>query len=167
MQGLEQLATTSASCLFLTFHHSLVADPTSGTVADVRQRYNRIFPVDTDFDGFSPFHPAIGFHALVNQGWSPHDTRWADHRPSSQDHISSACRMVGVAQLGYQQTQNRKVPRWTLRFALYSLSLNPPPPVSAIANCVKIAAIDLGCDILDITPWDEGYVFGFYGYSRF
>ena len=165
MQGSEQLATTSASCLFLTFHHLLVTNPTSGIVADIRRRYERIFPINTNFDGLPPFHPVIGFHALVNQGWSPRNTRWADCRPSSQEHILFARHMVAVARLGHRRTQNRKVPRWTLRSALYSFSLDPPPPASIIADCLKIAAIDLGCDLLDITPWDEGYVFGFHGYS--
>ena len=165
MQGSEQLATTSASCLFLTFHHLLVTDPTSATIADIRRHYDRIFPVDTNFDGFSPLHPVIGFHLLVNQHWSPPDTQWADHRPSSQDHISSAHCMVRVARWGYQQTQNREAPSSTLYFALYSLSLDPPPPASIIADCLTIAAIDLGCDLLDMASWDEGYVFGFHGYS--
>ena len=165
IQGSEQLATTSASCLFLTFHHLLVIDPTSDTIADIHRRYDRIFPRNTDFDGFSPFHPVIGFHALVNQGWNPRNTQWADYRPSGQDHISSARRMVGVARLGYQRTQNRKIPRWTLRFALYSLSLDSPPPVSVVADCLIIAAIDLGCNLLDMESWDEGYVFEFHGYS--
>ena len=165
MQGSEQLATMSASCLFLTFHHLLVTDPTSDTVTDIRRRYDRIFPIDADFDGLPPFHPVIGVHALVNQGWSPRHTRWADNRISSQDDTLSARRMVGVARLGHQQMLSNKVPRWTLRFTLYSLSLDPPPPASIIADCLTIAAIDLGCDLSDIAPWDEGYVFGFHGYS--
>ena len=165
MQGSEQLATTSASCLFLTFHHLLVIDPTSDTIADIRRCYDGIFPVNTNFDGFSPFHPVIAIHAVVNQGWSPRNIRWADHRPSSQDYTSSARRMVRVARLEYQWTQNREVPHWILRFALYSLSLDPPPPASIIADCLTIAAIDLGCDLLDMASWDEGYVFEFYGYS--
>ena len=165
MQGSEQLAITSASCLFLTFHHLLVTDPTSSTIADIRRRYDRIFPRNTDFDGFPPLHPVIGFHALINQGWSPRNTQWADHILSSQDRVSSARRIVEVLRLGYQQTQDRKVPRWTLRFTLYSLSLDPPPPVSVIADCLTIAAIDLGCDLLNMASWDEGYVFGFHRYS--
>ena len=165
MQGSEQLATTSASCLLLTFHHLSVTDPTSATIADIRRRYDRIFPVNTNFDGFSPLHPVIGFHVLVNQHWSSRNTQWADHRPPSQDHISSAHRMVGVARQGYHQTQNREVPPSTLHFALCSLSLDPLPSASIIADCLTIAAIDLGCDLLDMASWDEGYVFEFHGYS--
>ena len=165
MQGSEQLATTSASCLSLTFHHLLVTNPTSDTIADICRRYDGIFPVNTNFDGFSPLHPVIEFHALVNHDWFPRSTQWADHRPSSQDHISSARRIVGVARLGNQQTQNREVPPLTLLFALDSLSLDPLPPASVIADCLTIAAIDLGCDLLDMASWDEGYVFEFHGYS--
>ena len=164
MKGSEQLATTSASCLFLTFHHLLVIDPTSDTIADIRRCYDGTFPVNTNFDGFSPFHPVIAMHALVNQGWNPRNIRWADHRPSSQDHTSSARRMVRVARLEYQRTQNREVPHWILRFALYSLSLDPPL-ASIIADCLTVAAIGLGCDRLDVASWDEGYVFEFHGYS--
>ena len=167
MQGSEQLATMSASCLFLTLHHLSVADPNSDTVADIRRRYNRIFPVTTDFNRLPPFHPVIGIHALVNQGWSPPDTRWADYRPSSQDHISSARCMVGVARLGYQRTQNREVPDLALHFALHSLSLDPLPPASVVANCLTIASIDLGCDLLNIASLSEGYVFGFHEHSWF
>ena len=165
MQGSEQLATMSASCLFLTFHHLLFTDPTSGTVADIRRRYDRILPINTDFDGLPPFHPVIGIHALVNQHWSPRNTRWADCRPSSQEHILSARHMVRVARLGHQRMQNRKVPRWTLRSALYSLSLDPLPPASIIADSLTIAAIDLGCGLSDTASCDKGYVFGFHGYS--
>ena len=47
----------------------------------------------------------------------------------------------------YWRTRCQKVPRWTLRFALHSLSLYPMPPTSAIADCLSIIAIDLGCDV--------------------
>ena len=40
-----------------------------------------------------------------------------------------------------------KVPRWLLRFALHSLSQDPPPPVPVITASLSIIAIDLGCDI--------------------
>ena len=167
MQGSEQLATVSASCLSLTFHHLSITDPASSTLADVCRRYIRVFPRRTDFNSLPPFHPANWIHALVNEGWSPRSTQWADHRLSSQDLVLSTRHMIGVSQLGYRQTQNRKIPRWTLRFALYSLSLDPPPPASVIANCLTIVAIDLGCNLLDIASWYEGYVFGFHGYSWF
>ena len=57
--------------------------------------------------------------------------------------------MVEAAQVEYQQTQHRKVLRWILRFALESLSLNPLPPTSVIADCLSIIAIDLGCNVSD------------------
>ena len=51
--------------------------------------------------------------------------------------------------MGYQQVRREKVPRWTLRFALDSLSMDPPPPPSVVANCLKIIAIDLDCNAPD------------------
>ena len=166
LQGSERLATVSASCLFLTFHHLLVTDPTSGVLADVRRRYDRAFPLGTDFNNLPPFHPLIGVHALVNQPWTPRHIRSVDFRPSSQELVAFVHNMVKIAQMGYQRTQNRKVPRWTLYFALYSLSLNPLPPTSVIFDCLTIIAIDLGCDISSITSWDDRYLFVLYGYPQ-
>ena len=65
-QGLEQLATASAMCLLRTFSHLSVVYPISGVLGDVRQRYNRVFPLGTDFKGF-PFYYTLGaIHRLLN-----------------------------------------------------------------------------------------------------
>jgi hypothetical protein len=65
--------------------------------------------------------------------------------------------MVEAAQAEYERTQQRKTPRWILRFALDSLSLDPPP-TSVVADCLEIIAIDLGCDVSNITTLDERYI---------
>ena len=65
--------------------------------------------------------------------------------------------MAEGAWVEYQQAKHRKVPRWFLRFALHSLSLDPPPPASVVADCLSIIATDLDCDVSDpgFTTSDE------------
>ena len=156
VQGLEQLATFSSRFLFQTLRHFCITDPTSNTLEDLRRRYNKVFSSGwADLKDLPFRYTMIGVHILVTQhpkppGWFK---RWKDDRPSAQEHIQLAWCIAEVAQLGYRQTQHEKVPRWTLRFALDSLSMDPPPPPSVVADCLKIIAIDLGCDISNImTP---------------
>ena len=51
-----------------------------------------------------------------------------------------------------------KVPRWIIRFALHSLSLDPLPPTAVIVDCLSIVATDLGCDALVISASNERWV---------
>jgi hypothetical protein len=147
MQGLEELAAVSAMCFLRTFHHLSVMNPTSNVLEDVRQRYHKVFYHWTDFSGL-PFHCTMTrIKSLANQPWNPHDAQWDAWRPSTQEWISFTRGMAEIAQVKYQQPQHRKAPRWILRFALHSLSLEPLPPVSAVADCLSIIAIDLGCDV--------------------
>ena len=158
MEGLEQLATVSLGCFFRTFHHLSVIDPNSGVLVDLRRRYDRVFPFETDFRGL-PFYLTIRkIHALAKKRWNPCNSQWDDYTPSNQEHISFARQMVEVAQMEYQLMDHRKVPRWILRFALYSLSLDPPSPPSVVADCLKIVAVDLDCDISSITNSDDRWV---------
>ena len=58
----------------------------------------------------------------------------------------------------YEEKRPKKVPRWILRFAHHLLSQEPLPPASAVANCLTIIAMDLGCTgPSEINP-DERYV---------
>ena len=66
--------------------------------------------------------------------------------------------MAKTARVEYQRTWCTKVPRWTLRFVLYSLSLDPPPPPSAIANYLEIIALELDCNLSSDTPLTEMYL---------
>jgi len=147
MQGLEQLAVVSAMCFLRTFHQLSVANPGSSVLKDVRKRYNRIFHLDTDFEGLPFYYTITKIHALANTLWNPRHIRWDDCTPSTQEHISFTRSVVEVAQVLYRRTRHRKIPRWTLRFALHSLSMDPIPPTSAIADCLSIIAIDLGCEV--------------------
>jgi hypothetical protein len=147
MQGLEELAAVSAMCFLRTFHHLSVMDPTSNIFEDVRQRYRKVFPYWADFRGL-PFHCTMTkIKSLANQRWNPRDAQWDSWSPSTQEWISFTRGMAEITQVKYQQPQYRKAPRWVLRFALHSLSLEPLPPTSAVADCLSIIAIDLGCDV--------------------
>jgi hypothetical protein len=150
VQGLDQLATVSAGCFFRTFHRLSVTDPTSNVLKNLRNHYNRVFPFTTDFRDLPFRHTMIMVHALVTQRWGPRYIGWDDDRPSNQEHVSFARHMVEAAQAGYLQARSMEVPHWILHFVLDSLSLDPPPPVSVIADCLTITAIDLGCDVSNI-----------------
>ena len=116
----------------------------------------RVFPSDTDFRGLPFYHPT---RKIIGEHWNSRNYQWDDYRPSDQEFILFARGMVGAAQEEYQQREDdKKVPRWILRFALHSLSLDPPPPPSVIADALVIAAIDLDCDGSDIMALDEGCV---------
>ena len=159
VQGLRQLTAPSAGFFLRTLHHFSSTAPTSNTLADLRRRYNRVFPSDwVNFRDLPACHTLIAAHLLVNPLCAP-PRRWRcwdENRPSAQEHIQLAWAITGAAQAGYQR--RTKVPRWTLRFVLDSLSLDPPPPPSVIADCLKIIAIDLGCDISNVTTPDKRYV---------
>jgi len=69
--------------------------------------------------------------------------------------------LTELAQSEYRRRDSRKkVPRWILSFTMQSLSQNPPLPTSAIADCLLIIVIDLGCVISSAgtTALDEWYV---------
>ena len=154
-QGSEQLATLSISCFFRTFHHLSVADPNSSVLKEFRKFYNTIFPLDIGFRGLPFHHTMTMIHILVKQRLSPEPAEWDNEGLSTQELIPLAWYMSKAAQVGYQETRPRKVPRWILRFSLGFLSLDPPPPPSVVAHCLGITAIDLDCDISNITIKNE------------
>ncbi|KAF9780471.1 hypothetical protein BJ322DRAFT_1112471 [Thelephora terrestris] len=152
VQGKEQLGIASARCFLRSFHHLLVTNEASSALADLRQRYNRVFSLDPNSMGLLLHHATTKIHALVSQDPNPPKVRWDNYRPPRQEHIAFTRHMVEAAKLGYQQ-RHRKVPRWILRFALHSLSLDPPD--SVVADCLTIAAIDLGCQVSNISAPKE------------
>ena len=158
IQGSEELATLSARCFSQTFHHLSVIHPTPSALADLNRRYGQIFPPDTNFQGLPFYHIMQGIHAFfhpTSRRWF----KWWNYRPSNQDLIQFTRHMVQVAtQERHQEMDNRKVPRWILRFALHSLSLNPSPPPSVIAGCLSIIAIDLDLDPSSVPILDERYI---------
>ena len=158
MRGLEKLATLSAKCFFQTLRHLSATHPGSSVLEELHRRYRQTFPFETDFRGLPFYHTITNIHALVHQYWNPRDQKWTDYLPSDQELIPFARHMVDAAQAEYRQTQNKRVPRWILRFALHFLSLNPPSPVPVIADCLTIIAIALDLDPSGVPVPDERYV---------
>ena len=157
MQGLEQLAAVSAMCFLRTLHHLFVMDPDSSVLEDVCRRYLMVFPFEPDFTGLPFYYTMIKIHSLANQSWDPRTIRWDDHEPSTQECISFTRGVAETAQVEYQRLEPQKVPRWILRFAHHSLSLDPVTPMSVVADCLSIVAIDLGCEVSNtgFTTLDE------------
>ena len=160
VKGMEQLATTAAAGFLRISYQFLATDPASSAVADLRRDYRKNFKLSprANFRGVPFRYTMIAIHALVNEDWNLRHISWDGDRPPIPEHALLTRYIVKAAREGFLQSPRRKVPRWTLRFALYSLSLDPQPPAFVIANCLKIVAIDLGCDIPDGLAWIEGYV---------
>jgi len=146
-QVLEQLATASAMCFFNTVSHLLVTNPTSSVLEDVPQHYLEIFPAQINFHGPQSYHTVNAARCLL--------IRWRGRRSFFWSVV--AHNLAKVARFRYQSTQRAKVPRLILRFALHSLSLDPPPSISIATDSLSIIAIDLVCDMSDIrtTTLDE------------
>jgi len=147
MQGLEQLTTVSALCLFCTLSHLWVMDSTSSALGDVRHRYSKIFPANVSFHGHQFSHTMNAIHKVFIQSVKHQHFTWGHYKPPGDEHTLVAHALLKLAQFKYQTTGQVKVSRLILRFALHSLSLDPLPPAPVIADCLSIIAIDLDCDI--------------------
>ena len=155
-EGLEQLAAVSAGCFCRTFYRLTATDPTSNILEDMRRRYRRVFPDGIDFTGLPSRPSMIMIDALIRRDWGRHPI-WRDgERPSDPEHIAFAQDIAEIAQAEFRR--EREVSEWILTFAFDSLSLAPLPPISIVADCFKIVAIDLGCDVSDVVTSDEKYV---------
>lgn len=152
-QGLEQLAGGFAGGFHHIFHRLAAIDLTSNLLEDLRQRYCAALPDGVDFSGFPSCHTMTMIDILIRRDWNPHPVWQNDDRPSNHEHTSFTQCIVGVAMAEHQQEQ--KIPEWILGFAFDSLSLDPLPPTPVVAGCLKVTAINLGCDI---SALDEGYV---------
>ena len=161
VQGLEQLAMVSALGLFNTISHLLGADPTSPLLEDLLQRYNKVFPSSVNFHGHRFHHVMSAVHCLFTRSQERRPFEWSDYEPSPHELAMVSLNFVNLAWVEYRRSQHKKVPRWILRFVLHSLSPDPPPPTSVVANCLSIVAIDLGCDLSNAgtaVSMDERYV---------
>lgn len=155
VQGMEQLAAPSANALYRTFYHLSLVDPASGILDDIRRRFRRIFPENADFRGFPSYHTVFALGVLVNTFWAKMNSRCLGYKLPWEESIPVARSLVKVAQEEFQQTQQKKVSRWILCIALEVLSSDPPAPLSAIADCLMIVAVDLGVDVHNIATLDD------------
>ena len=156
VKGSKELATASANGFSRALHHLVTMDPTSGALTDIRRRYNEVFPSELNFKDLE-FHSAMTkIHALAGRFGDPRDIEWPNRRISVQNHAQFAQGIARTAQEKYQQrAQDKKVPRWILRSALYFLSLGPLSPASVVADSLTIIAIDLDCDVPNVAISDE------------
>jgi hypothetical protein len=149
VEGSQQLATLSAGCLFRTLRHLSLTDPKSSILVDLRRRYNSVFPIDAvRFDGLPIRYMMVALDILFRP--EPEMPIWwtqrNDNRPSPQEHIHLAWCIAEAARVRGKRGYHEVVPYWVFRFILDSLSQDPPPPLSVIADCLKAIAFDLHCD---------------------
>jgi len=144
LPGSERVVGVASTYLLRAF---LGVGPKSNVVRDIHRRYIRVIPPKADFEG--PFcHTMIPIHALLISSHERRPFEWMGYGPCAQEHASFTNTLVRVA---YNRRQHSgKVPRWVLRFSLHSLSRDPPPPASVVADCLSIIAIDLGCDVSSV-----------------
>ena len=154
-EGSEEIARASATGLLNSFLNLAIMDPTSSVLIDLRQQYTARFPPNIDFTGLS-FHSTMAkIHPLASRfTFAPYISRRSNRTPG-HEHLPFSRHIAEVAQVKYQQAQHRKVPRWTLRSALYLLSLGSVFPPFVVADCLMIIALDMGCDLPDATNLDE------------
>ena len=158
-QGSDELAAAAALCCLRTLSHLTTMDPTSSVFKEVHRRYTKAIPFETNFEDFpSPHHFSILHRIFYPSGkwveWrylrQPR-IQWKDYRMSSNEHAA----LVQLARSEYRRNQRRKVPRWTLRFALHYLSQDPLPPTTVVVDCLLIIAIELGCAVADTTALEK------------
>jgi len=164
IRGSEELAATAATCLLGSVSHLMATDPSSNILKDVHQRHRRIFPPTADLQSLPFYHTIKAICRLFNRNDHPEALDWKGVDFSTSESPSLAYHLVKIAWLWYRRPQlqdQKKVPRWVLRFSLHSLLWDPEPPVSVIADCLLIIAIDLGCEVSvsDIRKLDKRYVY--------
>ena len=163
LQGSEQLAGTAAACLLGAVSHSLVVNPKSNILKDIHQEFDRIFLPTINLRSL-PFYPTISaVQNLFNGNDHPKGLSWEGIDPSTPGNLLLVHILVKIAWLRYRKLGlegQKKVPRWVLRFSFHCLLQDPEPPVSVIADCLLIVAIDLGCNVsdCDVRNLDKRYV---------
>jgi len=169
--GLEELTATSSLFCLRMLSHLVVMDPMPKILEDVHRRYTRTIPSETRFG--DPLVPCLlgAIHRVFHQNYIggrilpfPHRrpgrsrVQWNNYEPSSDEHVKLARALTKLAWFKYQRSGRAKLPRWLLRFALHSLSRDPLPPASVVADSLSIIAIDPGCDVpgvVTINPPDQ------------
>jgi len=162
IRGSEQLAAAAAMCLLGATSYSLRVDPGSKILEDMEEQYSRIFPPAADLRGLPFRHTIYGINHFFRRRDRPNRPSWKGVDPSSPGNMLLSQDLASIAwfcYIGFGLEGRKKVPRWVLRFSLHSLLWDSEPPVSVIADCLMIIAIDLGCDISegDVRNPDKRY----------
>ena len=180
IQGFEWLAERSSLFCLHMLSHLVVADQILEVLDNVRQRYTRIFPSETDFDGLPVSHISGVIHSVLYSSRTKHvwntiptegpmnpfvlsvvrwRVQWDVYQLSANEHTIVARALIKFAQLKYKGSGwHEKVSRWLLRLAVCSLSQDPLPSPSIIYDSLSIIAIDLGCDVpraIVVKPSDQ------------
>ena len=135
----EQTASVTSICLLRVLSWTTVVDK------GMFKRYVSVIPPNADFEGLPCRHTMSAIHSLLvggKQRWLD----WTDYESRSPEYPLFANALEHAARARVL-VEDSKVPRWTLRFILHSLSQDPPPPTSVVTACLSIIAIDLGCDV--------------------
>ena len=151
LRELEQLATVSARCFYHILHRFTVNHPTSSVLKTIHRRYPTDIPDRTRSTRTPSRHSITMIHALITKEWNP--LIWRGDRPSKDERISFAQDIAELAQAEYHQ--QRKVPDWILRFTSDSVSLDSLRSPSIVADCLKVSAIHLGCDVSNIAALEK------------
>ena len=154
--GSGQVTRAASLCLIHTLSR---VDPTSEVVIALRHCYISSIPHHANFEGPLCYHMIYVIQILlVIKGWG-HPPVWMDYKPHPQEHGLFANTLVQITHKAREH--QKKVPCWILRFVLHTLSLDPPPSTSVIADCLSIISMDLGCGIPSTrtTILDERYIY--------
>ena len=150
----QELAAVSARCFYHILHRFTVMHPTSSVLNTIRRRYLEDIPDRIRSTSLPSRHTITMIHALITKEWSP--LIWRGDRPSKDERISFAQDIAELAQAEYHQ--QRKVPDWILRFTSDSVSLDSLRSPSIVADCLKVSAIHLGCDVSNIAALEKRYI---------
>ena len=155
-EELEKLATLSAICFLYIFTHLSAMGP-PGVLAEVCQKYVRLFPYDINFNGL-PFCYTFGaIHSALYQGWRSESfqarivrlqAQSNYYKPSNLEYATLICLIINLAQSEYQR--KKEVSDWILCIVLHTPSMDPLPSTLVIVNHLSIIAICLDCDISEI-----------------
>ena len=167
LQGSEDLVEMSATCCLRTLSHFTTTDSASGIFKDMRRRYTKTFPIETNFKGLPSYHRLCIIHNIFHpsnklvpyQGFDRRIHRpkiqWEDYKLSGAERSI----LIQLARFKYQRKQRRKVPRWILHFAHHLLSQDPLPPASVVTDCLMIITTDLGLTVSNTVTLGERYTY--------
>ena len=161
IRGSEVLAKMAATCLLRALSHTFVEHPESDILGDVYKRYKRAFPSMDMLENLPFYHTITAVHSLIT-GDSPDHIDWDGVDPSTPESPWLVHNFVKIAWRRKKSGQggHGKVPRWILHFSFHSLLWDPEPPALVVADCLSIAAIDLGCEVpqSDVMEVDKRYL---------